>query len=95
AVNFAEFLANTNPTLSTDFWAIHAGISGSEIILSYNIPQSRAVIIESADSIPPTWTPVDHPDNRLAFPVGGDSRAISDHIDDNEMRIYRARLISP
>jgi glucose/arabinose dehydrogenase/mono/diheme cytochrome c family protein len=95
AVNFAEFLANTNPTLSTDFWAIHATISGGQIVLSYDIPQNRAVIIESADSIPPTWTPVDHPDNRLAFPVGGDSRAISDQISDNQMRIYRARLISP
>lgn len=95
ASNFLEFLTGSNPLQSGDAWAIHVIRDNDQLILSFDNPANRGVVIESTSVFPPVWTPVDHPDNRPIFPVGADSFAISDRLADDQMRWYRARLIVP
>jgi glucose/arabinose dehydrogenase len=94
ASNMLEFLTNTDPNQAGDGWEFSFTVSGDNIVLSFDQPANRAVIIESADAIDGDWQAVDHPDNRALFPVSGDSRAIHDQID-SEARFYRARIIAP
>jgi glucose/arabinose dehydrogenase len=95
ASNFDEFVTGTNPQQAGDVWAVHVIRDNDELILSFENPANRGVVIESSNTFPADWRPVDHPDNRPLFPSGADSRAISDRIDNDEMRWYRARLIVP
>ena len=95
ASNMLEFLTGTNPTQAGDGWKFSFTVGGDFLILSFDQSANRAVIIESSGSIGGEWQPVDHPDNRVQFPVTADSYAIHDRIDDDQMRFYRARIIAP
>lgn len=95
ASNMLEFLTGTNPTQAGDGWKFSFTVGGDFLILSYDHPANRAVIFESTDAIGGEWQAVDHPDNRLEFPITADSRAIHDPIGDDQMRFYRARVIAP
>jgi mono/diheme cytochrome c family protein len=95
ASNMLEFLTGTNPIQAGDGWKFSFTVGGDFLILSYDHPANRAVIFESTDAIGGEWQPVDHPDNRLEFPITADSRAIQDRIGDDQMRFYRARITAP
>jgi hypothetical protein len=95
ASNMLEYYAGTNPKQSGDAWGVHVTIDNNQVILSYDNPANRGVIIESTSVFPPVWTPVEHPDNHPIFPATADARAISDPVSPDQMRWYRARLIAP
>jgi glucose/arabinose dehydrogenase/mono/diheme cytochrome c family protein len=95
ASNFLEFLTGTNPLQAGDAWTVRFAADADQLTLSFDNPANRGVVIETTNTFPPSWTPVDHPDNRPLFPGAAGSRAISDKIAGDEMRWYRARLIVP
>jgi mono/diheme cytochrome c family protein len=95
ALNFLEFVSGTNPLQAGDAWGIDVAPGANGVALTFQNPANRAVIIETATSIPPNWTPVDHPDNRPVFPAVSGPRTITDSVGTDQMRLYRARLITP
>jgi hypothetical protein len=95
ASNFLEFVSGTNPLQAGDAWGIDVAPGANGVALTFQNPANRAVIIETATSIPPNWTPVDHPDNRPVFPAVSATRTITDSVGTDQMRLYRARLITP
>jgi hypothetical protein len=90
-----EFIAGTNPTQSGDAWGIQVAADANGVNIRFNNPANRAVVIETATSIPPNWTPIDDPANHPVYPAVAGARTISDSNAGDQMRLYRARLMAP
>jgi mono/diheme cytochrome c family protein len=95
ASNMLEFMTGSNPTQSGDAWGIQLATDQNGLNISFKNPANRAVIIETATSIPPIWTPVDDANNQPTFPAVAGARTISDSLGSETMRLYRARIIAP
>ena len=95
ASNMLEFMTGTNPAQAGDAWGIQVTTDQNGLNISFSNPANRAVVIETATSIPPIWTPVDDPNNQPNFPAAAATRTVSDSLGNETMRLYRARIISP
>lgn len=94
ASNLLEYLANGDPLSPDDAWGVRAAWNNG-LELHFQNPPNRAVIIETASSLPATWTPLDVPENQPRFPAIAGDRIVKDAAAGDGQRLYRARIAAP
>jgi hypothetical protein len=90
ASNLLEYLTQGDPLSANDPWALRVASTNGVVEMRWVSPLYRSVVIESTDSIPPDWKPVEGNYTRLSNGEGviRDNRTSS-------ARLFRARIIAP
>ena len=96
ASNFLEWLTGSDPQEEADAWGITAGVDSG--MLQIEVPQvaNRGFQLEwtRALSEPPSWQPLDAPENRPVF--SPTNRSVVFEVPTSEsQRLYRVRVFEP
>lgn len=94
AVNYTEYLLNTNPR-QTNAPLASITRTNNQVTLTLKHPANRGVLFDWASDMPPRfWLPLTNAQNKLLFPAETGNRTITDVLN-GQRRYYRARVIEP
>jgi glucose/arabinose dehydrogenase/mono/diheme cytochrome c family protein len=97
ANNYLEYLTQTAPDDSLDFWAISADSSNgaARVIIPQIANRAFQVQFKTNVSIASPWLPLDVPGNEPFFSISNRTALVPDMVGNQATRFYRALVIEP